>query len=150
MSLLTRCPHFMYHMTGTDTLMFRRPFLMEIGAFPEINLGDEFYLMHEAIRLKGRFTYLPRCDVKAYVHKQEGLSSGTEKVRGENKLYEYKKRYFSAMSGKAVRAIKMRHHAVLYFTGVRAKQYGFAVAHGILAVLISPVEAFKLIYRRLT
>ncbi len=41
--------HLKYHMTGTDTMMFRKEYLLKIGGFPPIDIGDEFYLMKEAI-----------------------------------------------------------------------------------------------------
>lgn len=41
--------HLLYHMTGTDTLMFKGEYLRRIGGFPTIDVGDEFYLMEQAI-----------------------------------------------------------------------------------------------------
>ncbi|KIR02414.1 hypothetical protein P261_01229 [Lachnospiraceae bacterium TWA4] len=77
--------HLLYHMTGTDTMMFRRQYLIEIGMFPILqDVGDEFYLMKEAICHKGKFVYVPGCDVRALVHIENGLSSGQRKIDGEN------------------------------------------------------------------
>ena len=77
--------HMMYHLTGTDTLMFRRTFLNSIGGFGPSDVGDEYYLMQRAIEAGGKFGYLPECDVKAYIHTGEGgVSSGDGKLAGEN------------------------------------------------------------------
>ena len=44
-----RSYHLKYHLTGTDTMMFRREYLLAIGGFEPIDVGDEFYLMQKAI-----------------------------------------------------------------------------------------------------
>ena len=88
--------HIMYHITGTDTMMFKTSYLRRIGGFQGIDVGDEFYLMKEAILAKGLFVYSNHNYVKAYVHTGEsgGLSSGQKKIDGENYLYNEKKKYF--------------------------------------------------------
>lgn len=116
--------HLMYHMTGTDTMMFTKAYLDKIGGFDHIDVGDEFYLMSKAISNGGKFIYVPVCDAKAYVHTGEGgLSSGQSKIDGENALYEYKKVYFDHLDNKSIRYIKMRHHMVLAFAYLRQKKY---------------------------
>lgn len=142
--------HLMYHMTGTDTLMFRAEYLRAIGGFPPIDVGDEFYLMTRAIIGGGRFCYLSGCDVKACVHMGEdgGLSSGESKIRGENELHEYKKQFFSALDAKSKRYIKMRHHAVLAFAGLRMRKLGFVLKNGLVSFLNSPIDCCKLILTR--
>ena len=77
--------HFLHHMTGTDTFMFQSAFLRKIGGFPPIDLGDEFYLMEKAILHHGRISYLPRCDVKALVHREglPGCRAGRERSVGK-------------------------------------------------------------------
>lgn len=142
--------HLMYHLTGTDTLMFTKKYLDEIGGFPPIDVGDEFYLMHRAILGNGKFGYLPGCDVKAYVHsgKNSGVSSGEGKIRGENELYEYKKQYFGRLNKESVRYIKMRHHAVLTFANIRIKKYIPTVKHCLYSFFACPMEFIKLLLER--
>lgn len=89
-----RMYHLKYHMTGTDTMMFKKEYLIQIGGFAPIDVGDEFYLMQRAIEGGGKFGYLPGCEIKAYVHTGDGgVSSGDGKIKGENSLYEYKKTF---------------------------------------------------------
>lgn len=139
--------HLMYHMTGTDTLMFRSEYLRKIGGFPPIDVGDEFYLMMEAINGNGVFCYLPGCDVKAYVHTGEtgGLSSGESKLQGENALHIYKKQFFHRLDAKSRRYIRMRHHAVLAFAYLRKKAYASFLVQGICSFLAAPVACLKLL-----
>lgn len=141
--------HFMYHITGTDTMMFNRNYLKEIGGFDEIDLGDEFYLMKKAIQNGGKFGYLPKCDVKAYVHIGEnGLSSGQSKIECENKLFEFKSKEFEKLDKSTVNYIKMRHQAVLAFAYLRMKRYGSFLIHSFKSFLWSPMQCLKLFVRR--
>lgn len=143
--------HFMHHITGTDTMMFRKTYLEKIGGFPPINVGDEFYLIHRAIDGGGKFGYLHTCDVKAYVHTgEEGLSSGQGKLDGENQLYGYKKQYFSRFDAKSIRFIRMRHYAVLAFAGLRRKNYGFFLKNALCCFLSAPVQCMRFLWDRRT
>lgn len=141
--------HFMYHITGTDTMMFKRKYLIDIGKFEPIDVGDEFYLMQKAIESGGKFIYIPVCDIKAYVHtKTEGLSSGESKINGENMLYEYKKKYFNELDKKSIRYIKMRHYAVLGFAELRRKHYLGFIKNAIMSIISSPMQCTKLLINR--
>lgn len=146
-----RMYHLKYHMTGTDTMMFRKEYITKIGGFAPIDVGDEFYLMQRAIEGGGKFGYLPGCEIKAYVHTGDGgLSSGDGKIKGENALYEYKKQFFKDIDLTSRRYIKMRHHAVLAFAYKRiGKNFGF-LKHGIFGVLTAPIACIQLILGRKT
>jgi glycosyltransferase involved in cell wall biosynthesis len=141
--------HLMYHMTGTDTLMFKKDFLIKIGGFPPIDVGDEFYLFQKAIEAGGRLSYLPECHVKAYVHSEtDGLSSGESKIKGENELYNYKKQYFDNLSPYHKRYINMRHNAVLAFAEFRRKNYGNFIRFSIKSFISSPINCLLLFLQR--
>lgn len=141
--------HFLYHITGTDTMMFRRDYLHQVGMFPPVNIGDEFYLMRRAIDGGGKFGCLPGCDVRAYVHTGEGgLSSGQGKIDGENRLYEYKKKFFHRFDAKTVRGIRMRHYAVLAFAGLRKGSYFFFIWNAMIGFLCAPVQSLQMMRNR--
>lgn len=141
--------HFMYHMTGTDVIMLKRTYLEQIGGFPPIDVGDEFYLMQKAVEGGGKFGYLEVCDVRAYVHTGEGgLSSGEGKIAGEKRIYAHKKKYFQQLRPKSVRYIRMRHYAVLAFAEYRMRNYGNFFAYGIVGFFCSPIQCVKLIFDR--
>lgn len=138
--------HLKYHLTGTDTVMFRKSYLQKIGKFTLIDVGDEFYLIQRAIDGNGKFGYLPGCDVKAYVHTGEGgLSSGDGKIWGENMLFEHKKQYMKGLSIKDKRYIRMRHYAVLAYAYLRGKRYAPCLVNVCKAVWASPTQSIKLI-----
>lgn len=138
--------HLMHHITGTDTIMFKRDYLLQIGGFDPINVGDEFYLMAKAIQHGGRFLYVPGCEVKAYVHSGDGgLSSGQGKIDGENQLYAYKQKYFKDFDKSTIMYIKMRHHAVLAYAYLRNGSYGRFIIEGLRAVAWRPAAAVRLL-----
>lgn len=138
--------HLMHHLTGTDTLMFRREYLIQIGMFAPIDAGDEYYLMQRAIDGKGKFGYLPGCDIKAYIHTGAGgLSSGDFKIKGEKALLEFKKQYFPMLPKKDQRYIMMRHHAVVAFAEIRRRKYGRFFAEAVRAFGWSPFGLMRMV-----
>lgn len=140
--------HLLYHMTGTDTLMFRAEYLRAIGGFPPIDVGDEFYLMMKAICGGGRFCYVPGCEVKAYIHTgEDGLSSGEGKIRGENALYQYKQSFFDRLTPREFRYVRMRHYAVLAFAQLRRKRYGACLLNGICGFCAAPAACIRLLLK---
>ena len=141
--------HLKYHMTGTDTMMFKKEYLTQIGGFAPIDVGDEFYLMQRAIEGNGKFGYLSGCEIKAYVHTGEGgLSSGDGKITGENALYQYKQKFFNELSSGTVRYIKMRHYAVLAFAELRRRKYFSFAKNAVRSFCISPIGSIKLLGER--
>lgn len=142
--------HLLYHLTGTDTLMFRTDYLKRIEGFPEIDVGDEFYLMERAILGGGKMCYLPCCYVKAYVHEGDslGLSSGQRKIEGENTLYKEKKKYFNTLSNKDQRYIRMRHYAVIAFARLREKKFFSCAVNGTISFFSSPAGCFQMLKQR--
>lgn len=143
-----RLYHLKYHMTGTDTIMFKKEYLIQIGGFAPIDVGDEFYLMQRAIEEGGKFGYLPGCEIKAYVHTGDGgLSSGDGKIKGENALYEYKKTFFNQLEAGDIRYIKMRHYAVIAYAELRRKNYVKFISNALKSFLASPCNFFTILKR---
>lgn len=141
-----RMYHLKYHMTGTDTMMFKKEYLIQIGGFAPIDVGDEFYLMQRAIEGGGKFGYLPGCEIKAYVHTGDGgLSSGDGKIKGENALYEYKKTFFNQLEASDIRYIKMRHYAVIAYAELRRKNYGKFISNAMKSFFASPWRFFTIL-----
>lgn len=142
--------HLLYHMTGTDTLMFKADYLRKIGCFPTIDVGDEFYLMQKAILGNGSLVYSANCFVKAIVHEgnEVGISSGQNKIDGENKLFKAKQLYFHTLSSFEKKYIKVRHHAVLAFAYKRMNNLPLFFKEGMLAFFVSPTACFSVIRKR--
>jgi len=142
---LLRC-HLKYHMTGTDTMMFCREYLLKIGGFPPIDVGDEFYLMKEAICGGGNFAYIQGCHVMAYIHMEtDGLSCGDSKINGEKRIFAYKKQFFNQLDRVDRKYICMRHYAVMAFAELRRKRYGAFLLYGVRSFFNSPYECIHIL-----
>ncbi len=138
--------HLMHHITGTDTFMFKANYLRNIGGFPPIDIGDEFYLMSEAILKGGKFIYVPECHIKAYIHdKYGGLSSSIGRIEGEKKLYKYKMMNFDRLSRQEKRYIRMRHHAVLAYVWKKRGNAIRFLTEGTIAIFCAPYYAMHLL-----
>lgn len=138
--------HLMYHLAGTDTMIFKRDYLLKIGKFDPIDIGDEFYLMFKAIENGGSFSYLKGCFVKAYVHRGEGgLSSGDGKIDGENKLHEFKQKHFDSLNKSEQKYIITRHFSVIAFAELRRKHYPAFFKNALKAFFTSPVNCLKIL-----
>ncbi len=139
--------HLLYHITGTDTFFFKKEYLERIGGFPEMDVGDEFFLMKEAICAGGKFRYTEGCFVKAYVHhgKESGLSSGPGKIQGENNLFTYKKTCFAGLDRRSRRYIVARHHAVLAYAYYRMGSVGHFLAESLAAFWASPIACLEIL-----
>ena len=84
------------------------------------------------------------------IHTGEGgLSSGEGKIKGENALFEYKKKYFSEMSKKDKKYIIMRHHAVLAFAYIRSNNVFLAFREACACFFISPKDCLSLLKERI-
>lgn len=141
--------HLLHHLTGTDTMMFRRDYLLQIGCFDSIDVGDEFYLMMKAIENKGRFLYIPETLVHALVHYDgTGLSGGPLKFQGEELLFQFKQRYFSRLKPKEIRYVRMRHHAVLAFAHLKVKNKPAFLCEAFKSLSLSPIECLSMLYHR--
>ncbi len=141
--------HLMHHITGTDTIMFKKAYLEEIGGFDPIDVGDEFYLIQKAILGDGRFSYLNECFVKAYIHSvEQGISAGEGKIAGEEKLFEFKKGFFDSLEASEVKYIKARHHLVLAYAYFKSRKLKKFVSNFLKAFFASPIQLFKIISSR--
>lgn len=140
------CYHLKYHLAGTGTLIFKKDYILKIGKFGSIDFGDEFFLMLKAIENGGKFTYLPGCYVKAYLHYGEtGLSNGESKINGENVVFSFKEKYFNRLSEADVKYIKTRHFAVLAFAELRRKKFLNAFINAFKAFSVSPANCIRLL-----
>ena len=141
--------HLKYHLTGTMTFMFKKKYLLEINAFDEIDLGDEFYLMEKAIVRGGKLAYYNHCYVKAYLHdSKSGVSSGLKKIQGEKVLLTRKLKYEAVLNKKDVNFIWTRHYLVLSYTYLRMHRFFKFIYYLIKSIVNSPYAFFYLLRSR--
>lgn len=138
--------HVLYHMTSPDTLMFRRAYFEAFGGFAPIDLGDDFYLMERAIEQGGTLCYHPYAGTVAVVHSREGgLSSGENKLKCEERLFPYLRKFRPLFTTAEWRGVCARHYAVLAFAYLRMKKYAPCLLNSARAFFLSPRMCVKLI-----
>ena len=78
--------------------------------------------------------------MKVYKHADGGITQGKNKINGENRLYEFKKKYFSQLSKKEIRFINFRHWAVMVVAHKRNSMYPQMLGAGVKALVSSPID----------
>lgn len=132
--------HIMHHLTPTDTYMFKKKAILNIGGFDDVQMGQEFMLMLKAIESGLKIGYLPVAHVIQYIHNGERISVGKNKLDKEVELYNYKKKYFDLLNFRERLYVKFRHYAVMMVVSKRSKKTFIAIKYLIKAFLASPID----------
>jgi glycosyltransferase involved in cell wall biosynthesis len=135
--------HLKKHITGTPTFMYQKDKFLKIGGFPDVEMGQEYYLMYNTLESNINVGYLASANVIAYRHNDGGISMGENKIRGENKLYNFKKKQFNNLDYRTKLYIRFRHYVVLSVAYKRNKNYFKAIIFILIALILSPVDAIK-------
>lgn len=135
--------HLIYHITGTNSFMFKSNFIKQIGGFEDIPSCQEYILMQKALDAKPNFGYIPQILIRNYMHSGEQISTGIKKLKGQLIMYDNKKRYFHLLSNKERRSVRCRHHGVLFFVNYKMKNYIKSLYEAILCFISSPTDAIK-------
>ncbi len=135
--------HLMYHISGTNSFMFRSDFIRKIGGFDIVPSCQEYILMQKALDAKPRFGYLPVTLIKNFQHEGEQLSTGPKKLAGQKLLIENKRKYFYLLTPSEKRQVLCRHHGVLFFVYYKMHKYLHAACEAFLCFFTSPSNAVK-------
>lgn len=137
--------HIMHHLTPTATFMLKKHSLQSIGGFDDVKMGQEFMLMLKAIEQDLKIGYIPKAQVIQYLHNEERISIGPNKLNKEIELYNFKKKYFKYLSEKEISYVKFRHHAVMAIVGKRSFDYKVAISHSCKAIFTSPISCIQML-----
>lgn len=135
--------HLLYHISGTNTFMYKASFLRSIGGFMDVPSCQEYMLMQKTLDQNPKFGYIPEIHIKNFMHPGEQLSTGPKKLKGQMTLYESKKQHFDLLTAGERRQVTCRHHGVLFFVYHKMHQNGKALTEAIKCFFSSPVNAFK-------
>lgn len=135
--------HLLYHISGTNTFMYKTAFLRSIGGFMDVPSCQEYMLMQKTLDQNPRFGYIPEIHIKNFMHPGEQLSTGPKKLKGQMTLYESKKQHFDLLTASERRQVTCRHHGVLFFVYHKMHQNGKALSEAMKCFFCSPVNAFK-------
>ena len=135
--------HILHSICPTAIYMFRRDKLMETEGFGEVPSGQDFILMLRCIENGMTLGYMPGAYVIQYLHGGKRLSLGSNKVKGENMLYDLKHKYFHLLSRKERNYVKFRHYAVLSFASMRSHRPIRAAYYAAITVFSAPLVCVK-------
>ena len=134
--------HLLYHISGTNTFMFKTSFLKDIGGFVDVPSCQEYMLMQKALDNDPKFGYIPEIHIKNFMHPGEQISTGPKKLKGQFALYESKKQHFDLLTASERRQVTCRHHGVLFFVYYKMHKYGKAFVEAIKCFFSSPKHAY--------
>jgi hypothetical protein len=135
--------HLLYHISGTNTFMYKTTFLRSIGGFMDVPSCQEYMLMQKTLDANPKFGYIPEIHIKNFMHPGEQLSTGPKKLKGQMTLYESKKQHFDLLTASERRQVTCRHHGVLFFVYHKMHQNWKALSEAMKCFFSSPVNAFK-------
>ena len=135
--------HLLYHISGTNTFMFKTSFLKDIGGFVDVPSCQEYMLMQKALDNDPKFGYIPEIHIKNFMHPGEQISTGPKKLKGQFALYESKKQHFDLLTASERRQVTCRHHGVLFFVYYKMHKRGKAFAEAMKCFFSSPIHAYK-------
>lgn len=135
--------HLLYHISGTNTFMYKTRFLQEIGGFVDVPSCQEYMLMQKTLDKNPKFGYIPEIHIKNFMHPGEQISTGPKKLKGQYALYESKRQHFDLLSRSEQRQVTCRHHGVLFFVHFKMHHYWKALAEAVKCFITSPVHAWQ-------
>lgn len=138
--------HLQYHISGTNTFMYRADFLKKIGGFVDIPSCQEYMLMQKTLDENPKFGYIPQILIRNYMHPGEQISTGPKKLIGQKTMFENKKKYFHLLSKKQRRNVICRHHGVLFFVNYKMKNYFTALKEAVMCFFSSPIAACRWLF----
>lgn len=135
--------HVLTPISPTAIYMLKTSLFMRTKGFGEVLVGQDWFLMLRCIEAGANIGYMPEVHVRQYLHSGKRLSTGSNKIIGENQLYEVRKSYFRYLTPMQRRYVKFRHYAVLAFAEARSHQWHNAVKYGIISFIVSPESFFR-------
>lgn len=135
--------HILHSISPTAIYMIKREKLLETDGFGEVIMGQDWFLMLRCIEADMKIGYMPGAYVVQYLHNGERISLGQNKIKGENLLYEYKRKYYNYLTKDDKKYVDFRHFAVLAFASFRSKMYSNAIKYAAKTVFTSPKYSLK-------
>lgn len=142
--------HLLYHISGTNTFMYRTSFIQKIGGFIDVPSCQEYMLMQKTLDNNPKFGYIPEIHIKNFMHPGEQISTGPKKLKGQYALYESKRQHFDLLSKSEQRQVTCRHHGVLFFVHFKMNHNWEAFTEAVKCFFTSPIHACQwfMEYRR--
>lgn len=145
-------------LSATPTFMVKREILNQMGGFRNVPMGQDFMFMWDILTYadkdKIKIGYLPCSHIAVYVHNENRISLGQNKITGENFIYSIRSTKKDMLTKKEERYVDFRHYTVLAVTCKRSRMVGDFIKYSIKAFDVSPFyvikEGLHLFKKRLT
>ncbi|MDK9873165.1 glycosyltransferase family 2 protein [Staphylococcus sp. IPLA37011] len=102
--------HYKYHLTGTPTFMFRKEMLIDIGGFPNVEMGHEFHLVDKALKRNYKLGYMNEYFTIAIAHEGNRISTNDKRQKQLDNLLNYKLENLRDLKIKNKKRILFRHY----------------------------------------
>ena len=133
--------HLMKNLAGTNGFMYKADVLKKIGGFDDMKMSQEYMLMLKSIEKGLKIRYLNRSDIWGLRDStMEQISQGANKIRGEKRLFEIKKKYYNVLTLRERMYVRFRHKAVMTVAYKRNKMYGKMLLSAFLMCVYSPLD----------
>lgn len=139
--------HVLYHITGTNTFMFRTSFIRGFGGFVDVPSCQEYFLMQKAIEAKPVFGYVPGVHGVDYVHPGARITTSVAKLKGMDLILPEKRKYFYLLNNKERRMVTSRHHVTKAFVLFKLGKIPKFLVEASIGFLASPGYAFGLLLK---
>ncbi len=136
--------HLMYHISGTNTFMFKAEAIRRIGGFMNIAACQEYMLMMRVLEAELSIGYINKTLIRNYIRSGERLSTGVKKYKSEKIMYKAKKEHFSCLTHSQRRYVSCRHYGVLGYVQMKRKKYLSALFYLVCAGVCSPIGALNI------
>lgn len=136
--------HMLYHLTGTNTIMFKAEALRRIGGFSDVPAGHEYFLMEKAIEARLVIGYLPQVLVRNCTHGYDRVSTGTGKIVAQKLILKAKEKHFNLLNCKQKRFIFCEYYGGVFYIKYTQKKYAAAAWYLLCAVTCSPHGALSI------
>ena len=130
--------HLLTPICPTSTYMLKKSLFDRTDGFGEVIAGQDWWLILRCIEADARFGYMPEVHVRQYLHSGERLSTGQNKIEGENARYSATRRYLHLLDKAEIRYTKFRHNAVLAFASARGRLPVKSIRYAFGAFFSSP------------
>lgn len=127
----------------TAIYMLKKDLFEKTKGFGEVIMGQDWFLMLRCIEADAKIGYMAGVHVHQYLSSGPRISTGENKLKGEEYLYQYKKKYYSLLSKKDIKYVDFRHYAVLAFACKRSGFYLRALKYALKTFTVSPLYCIQ-------
>lgn len=142
--------HLLHNIAPTSIYFIKTSLFRQTKGFGNLKVGQDIYLMFECILNDFKIGYMQGAYVNQYLHTGKRISTGRNKIEGENWWYKEKQQYLYILNKKEKRFFRFRHYIILFFACIRSHFWTEALKYGVFAFFNSPQDSFVEAYKYLS